>query len=111
MAVQIVSTMMLGFLHGFVVWNFIFRSTGRIVRIISPKYGDNLKVADSISHIVVFFFLLVTAFILLQALGLLISAEVSREPKGYLFIGSFIGWIFSGVLPRIEAILRRKKVD
>ena len=98
----------LGFLHGFVVWNLLFRTVRLIAKRITPDLDTRVPISEAVAHVVVVLFLLVCALLLLGALGSIISTEQSRDLKGLLFLGSFVGWLSSGILPRIERGLRRR---
>ena len=104
-----VSAVVLGFLHGFVVWNLLFRTVRVIAKRITPDHGIRLPVAEAVAHIVVVLFLLVCAILLLNALGSIVSDTPSRELKGFLFVGSFAGWLASGIVPKIEAGFRGRE--
>jgi hypothetical protein len=105
-AISIGAAMVLGTLHGYVVWIMVFRAVSPIVSLIIPPWAADLRVAREVGHVFVFFFLLAMAFVVLLGLGQLVDPDVSTELRAYLFSGSALGFLLSGAVPRVEARMR-----
>lgn len=99
-------TLIIGFLHGYVTWNMLFRLIRPIAQLIRPDHEVRSPVSEFVAHAFAAIYLIVCAFVLLQAFGSLVSPDSTRDVRGYLFLGSFLGWICSGIIPRLEAKLR-----
>jgi len=96
----------LGGLHGFVVWILVFRLAKPIVHLIIRRRAVRLPVSETVAYLAVVPLLIVCAFLLLQGLGFLVSAQQSREKLGRLFVGSMLGLVVAGGIQRLEAGIR-----
>lgn len=95
-----------GVLHGFIVWRLLFRMVGPVARVSQGHRKGRLRTTLYVAYMMSFFLLMTCAILLLKSLGTLVSQTVNKEGVKYLFIGSMAGFALSVVLPRGEMSLR-----
>lgn len=99
----------LGFVAGFVGWYAVFRLAGPLAMLLTSEWSNELRVSRVLTLLFAGLFLVILMFSFLWLLLLMIgpAGETSIAARSAIVLASFIGLACFGLVPKIEARIRR----